>query len=417
MLFVSRIFYRCSLQGYYWAILFTSLFNEKAKLWITGRNKKNYPERSSTAKSIWFHVASLGEYEQARPIIDELKKLYLEKPIVITFFSPSGYEVVKQKNIEHEIYYLPLDTASNASFIVKYINPELAIFVKYEFWYFTLKYLKTKGIPTILVSAIFRKEQLFFKSYGVFFREILHCFNHIFVQEHESLALLNNIQISNAGVGGDTRFDRVLKIAENKQDIAFINEFLTGKKLIIFGSTWPQDEAIAVAFINDVFKEFPHYKFIIAPHVIQLEAIEKLQTKLKPANVCYSNLTLEDAPHYQVLIIDNIGMLSKLYRYAEMAYVGGGFNQGIHNVLEAAVNGIPVVFGPKHTKFKEARDLKEIQVAFTINNAYDLETVFRKITGNEPFKTHCNKELAIYFDENSGGTKKATNYISKLLSV
>jgi 3-deoxy-D-manno-octulosonic-acid transferase len=185
--------------------------------------------------------------------------------------------------------------------------------------------------------------------------------------------------------------------------------------LIVFGSTWPQDEAIAVAFINNVFKEFPQYKFIIAPHVIQLEAIEKLQAKLKPTNTCYSNLTLEDATHYQVLIIDNVGMLSKLYRYAEMAYVGGGFNQGIHNVLEATVNGIPVAFGPRHTKFKEARDLKEIQVAFIINNAHDLEIAFRKITDNEPFKIHCNEKLAIYFDENSGGTKKILSYIRELL--
>jgi 3-deoxy-D-manno-octulosonic-acid transferase len=415
MLFISRIFYRFSLQGYYWAILFASLFNEKAKLWIAGRNKKNYRERNTTAKSIWFHVASLGEYEQARPIIDALQKLYPEKSIVITFFSPSGYEVVKRKNIEHEIYYLPLDTASNAKFIVKYINPELAVFVKYEFWYFTLRELKNKNIPTVLVAAIFREQQPFFKPHGAFFKEMLHCFNHIFVQEHESLTLLNNIQISNASVGGDTRFDRVLKIAADQQAIPFVSEFLNDKKLIVFGSTWEKDEAITVAFINDVFKEFQQYKFIIAPHVIQLEAIEKLQAKLKPANTCYSNLTLEDAPHYQVLIIDNIGMLSKLYRYAEIAYVGGGFNQGIHNILEAAVNGIPVAFGPKHTKFKEARDLKEIKVAFTINNAHDLVTTFKKITENEPFKTHCNKELAIYFDENSGGTKKVVNYINKLL--
>jgi 3-deoxy-D-manno-octulosonic-acid transferase len=415
MLFISRILYRISLQVYYWAILFASLFNEKAKLWITGRNKENYFERNANIKSVWLHVASLGEYEQARPIIDGLKKLYPEKPIVITFFSPSGYEVIKQKSVEHEIYYLPLDTSSNAKFIVKYINPELAIFVKYEFWYFTLRELKNKNIPAVLVAAIFRKQQPFFKPHGVFFKEILHCFNHIFVQEYESLSLLNNIQITNASVGGDTRFDRVLKIAADQQAIPFIDEFLNDKKLIVFGSTWPQDEAIAAAFINNVFKEFPQYKFIIAPHVIQLEAIEKLQAKLKPANTCYSNLTLEDAPHYQVLIIDNVGMLSKLYRHAEMAYVGGGFNQGIHNVLEATVNGIPVAFGPRHTKFKEARDLKEIQVAFTINNAHDLEIAFRKITYNEPFKIHCNEKLAIYFDENSGGTKKILSYIRELL--
>lgn len=417
MLFISRIFYRFSLQCYYAAILLASLFNEKAKLWIAGRNKKNYSERNTAKKSIWFHVASLGEYEQARPIIDELQKLHPEKPIVVTFFSPSGYEVIKKKNTEHEIYYLPLDTASNAKFIVEYINPELAVFVKYEFWYFTLHELKNKNIPTVLVAAIFREQQPFFKPHGVFFKEMLHCFNHIFVQEHESLSLLNNIEISNASVGGDTRFDRVLKIAENKTDITFINEFLANKKLIVFGSTWLNDEDIAVTFINNVFKEFPQYKFIIAPHVIHLEAIEKLQAKLKPANICYSNLSFEDAAHYQVLIIDNIGMLSKLYRYAEIAYIGGGFNQGIHNILEAAVNGIPVVFGPKHTKFKEARDLKEIGVAFSINNAFDLETTFRKIVDNEPFKIHCNKELAIYFDENSGGTKKVLAYLEKYLNL
>ncbi len=416
MLFISRLFYRISLQCYYTAILIASVFNKKAAHWIEGRSLKNYPQRNKQIKSIWFHVASLGEYEQARPIIDDIHVEYPEKPVVVTFFSPSGYEVVKKKNTKHEIYYLPLDSPSNANFIVEYLNPEFVIFVKYEFWYFTLHKLKAQKIPVVLVSAIFREQQPFFKAHGVFFKEMLHCFNHIFVQEHHSLELLKSIKISNASVGGDTRFDRVVKIAKSQYEVPCLKDFQADKKIIIFGSTWPEDEKIVIELINNIYTEFPNYKFIIAPHVIQFKAIEKLKAKLKAETICYSSITAENASKNQVLIVDNVGMLSKMYRYAEMAYVGGGFNNGIHNVLEAAVYGIPVVFGPKHIKFKEACDLKELGVAFSINNAFDLETVFRKITDNEPFKIHCNKELAIYFDENSGGTKKVVSYINKYLT-
>ena len=416
MLFISRFFYRISLQCYYLAILIASAFNKKAKLWIEGRNSKNYPERNQFEKSIWIHVASLGEYEQARPIIDELQSKYPKKPIVVTFFSPSGYEVIKKKNTAHEIYYLPLDSPSNADFIVKYINPELVIFVKYEFWYYTLKMLKTKNIPVVLVSAIFRKQQPFFKAHGVFFQEMLRCFNYIFVQEHLSLEMLKSIHISNASVCGDTRFDRVIKTAKSQYEVPYLKEFQNKKEIFVFGSTWQADEAIAIEFINSICKEFPDYKFIIAPHVILSENIKALKNKLNAETICYSSLTAENAPNYRILIIDNIGMLLKIYRYAEIAYIGGGFNNGIHNILEAAVFGIPVVFGPKFTKFKEACDLKELGVAFTINNAYDLETTFRKIINNEPFKIHCQKELSIYFDENSGSTKKVMTYIEKFLS-
>lgn len=415
MLQISKIIYVVSLKVYYLAIVLVSPFNAKANQWLAGRKKENYPKRNNTQKSIWIHAASLGEYEQARPVIDELRFIYPDKPIVITFFSPSGYNTIKLKNTDFEIYFLPLDTAKNAAFIVDYINPELVLFVKYEFWHYTLQQLKSKQITTLLISAIFRKEQLFFKPYGLFFKNILTYFTYLFTQDKLSLQLLKSIDINHAAYAGDTRFDRVKKIADNKKDIFLIDEFKNGHKIFIAGSTWKKDEELLVAWINEHYEKLPNYKFIIAPHEINLGQIEKLQQTIKPTNICYSSLSEEDAAHYKVLIIDNIGMLSKLYRYADMAYIGGGFNKGIHNILEAAIHGLPVAIGTKFQKFKEAKDLVEIKTVFSITNVDDFNTFFKKFQLNETNKVHCAKNLKQYFEENIGATQKIMSFIKDRL--
>lgn len=416
MLQLSKIFYNIALKLYYFVIWIASPFNAKAHQWLNGRKKINYPKRNILQKSIWIHAASLGEYEQARPVIDELRFLYPDKPIVITFFSPSGYNAIKNKNNNFEIYYLPLDSPKNAAFIVDYINPELTIFVKYEFWHYTLQQLKSRQITTLLISAIFRKEQLFFKSYGLFFKNMLHCFSYIFTQDKLSLQLLKSTAINNTSFAGDTRFDRVKKIADDKKDFFLIDEFKNSHKIFIAGSTWKKDEELLVAWINEHYEKLPDYKFIIAPHEINLGQIEKLQQTIKPTNICYSNLSEEDAAHYKVLIIDNIGMLSKLYRYADIAYIGGGFNKGIHNILEAAIHGLPVAIGTKFQKFKEAKDLVETKTAFSITNVDDFNTFFKKFQLNETNKVQCAKNLKQYFEENIGASQKIMSFIKRRLA-
>jgi len=403
-----------ALQVYSIGIHIASVFNPKAKAWVEGRNRSNYP-MPSKEKRIWFHAASLGEYEQARPVIDELKQQYPNKKFVITFFSPSGFEVAKRKHSDDEVLYLPLDTAQNACFITDYINPEIAIFVKYEYWYFTIQELYNRNVPVLLVAAFFRPEQIFFRTYGSFFRNMLHYYHHIFVQDKNSMLLLEKHGIGQVTVCGDTRFDRVMKIASGDFESEIIDAFRQQSKIFIAGSTWNKDEAMLAQLINSVYKNHPDIKFIIAPHEIHLPEIEKLQQSILAASARYSSLSIQDAAHYHVLIIDNIGMLSKLFRYAQMAYVGGGFNKGIHNILEPAVYGIPVLFGPRCKRFKEAEDMLEMKVAFSVRNADELEMLFEKFQDNEVLMQHCKKELEIYFQENEGAAREISAYIQKLL--
>jgi 3-deoxy-D-manno-octulosonic-acid transferase len=412
MMPVSKFLYLLAMKLYEAIVFLVSPLNPKAALWIEGRKKNNYTFPSAE-KRIWIHAASLGEYEQVKPVYDSLKKKYPDKKFVFTFFSPSGYENAKKKQPEDEVLFLPIDTPDNAKFIVHYINPQIAIFVKYEFWYFTIRQLFENNVPVLLITAFFKKEQLFFKSYGWMFKEMLHYYRHIFVQDKNSTQLLAEIGISHVSICGDTRFDRVLKIADDITDFEIIHAYTQHSKIFIAGSTWLKDENLVVSLINNVYKAYPDYKFIIAPHEINNDEIESLQKKIIPANVRYSLLSEEDAMHYKVLIIDNIGMLSRLYRYADLVYVGGGFNNGIHNILEPAVYGVPVFFGPKHQRFKEAHDLKELKTAFTIKNEGDLISLFSNCAYDEAIQQHCKKENEIYFEENSGATEKIINYISQ----
>lgn len=369
--------YNIAIQLYSLIIRILSPFNAKASFFIKGRRdifarieKKIDP----TTPRIWFHFASLGEFEQGRPVLEKLKEEYPDKKIVITFFSPSGYEIRKNYAHAEGIFYLPLDTASNAKRFIAAINPELAIFTKYEYWYHYFKELHQKGIPLFIISGIFRPDQIFFKPYGSFHRKILTYVTHFFVQNEESIQLLASLNIPNVTLSGDTRFDRVAQNARLARKLNLIEKFCEDAPVFIAGSTWPEDERlIALLSVKN-----PGWKFIIAPHEIGVTHINDI-TELFTKAVRYSTFATAKEPEYseyQVLIIDNIGMLSALYAYGQIAYIGGGFGAGIHNTLEAAAFGIPVIFGPKYAKFQEAKDLIKLGAAKSISNQNELETAF-----------------------------------------
>lgn len=415
MAVIGRFVYLFAIRIYGLAIHIAASFNRKAQLWVEGRKPAQYSS-PSPEKKIWFHVASLGEYEQARPVIDELRVIFPHKKIVITFFSPSGYTVVKQKNTADEILYLPLDTPANARFICNYINPELVVFVKYEFWYFTITELKKRNVPVLLIAALFRPGQVFFRWYGGLFRNLLRCFDYFFVQDTSSVGLLASIGFFNAKASGDTRFDRVMQIASENVEFPLLNAFKNNSLIFIAGSTWQQDHHILIAFINDISRLFPDIKFILAPHEIDTAHIKQMQREIISASCCYSSLTIENAHRYKVLIIDNIGMLSRLYRFGEIAYVGGGFGRGIHSILEPAVYGIPVIFGPRHQHFKEAQEMLDMKVAFCIENEAALQDIFQKLICNDALRQQCRQKLNSYFRKNAGATRSIVEYIGQKLN-
>jgi 3-deoxy-D-manno-octulosonic-acid transferase len=351
-----KVLYNIGIVIFYVLARFASLFNSRASLWIEGR-KKWTEKIGSGIKSgdrvIWIHCASLGEFEQGRPVIEAIKKNMPEFKIVLTFFSPSGYEIRKNYNNADCISYLPADTPANALKFINLIKPELVIFVKYEFWNNYISELYRKQIPLYLISGIFRPEQHFFKWYGGFFREMLRKFEKIFVQDQRSLDLLKSIGLENVSVAGDTRFDRVVQIAATARDIPQLDLFRGSEKVFLAGSSWKQDEEIIAAYIN----RYPQkMKWVFAPHEIDKSNIERLEKLFRVRYVKFSEFN-EATADARILIIDNIGMLSSSYRYAYIAEIGGGFGKGIHNILEPACWGIPVLFGPKHENFKEAVDL------------------------------------------------------------
>lgn len=391
-----------------------ALFNKKIKLFVDGR-KETFSKISTlkNKKTIWFHAASLGEFEQARPIIEELKKQYAEYKILVTFFSPSGYEIRKNYNLADVVCYLPLDSKSNARKFVKEVNPALAVFVKYEFWPNFLKELKQKDIPTILVSGILREKQLFFKSYGGFMKKSLQAFHHFFVQDDNSKKLLNSIEIHKVTVAGDTRFDRVSEILEQDNSIDFINEFKNNQYTVVAGSTWQEDEALLVNYINNKASE--NEKFIIAPHNIKQEAILELKKSINKQTVLFSEKADKDLSKYQVFIIDTIGILTKIYAAADVAYVGGGLKTGLHNILEPATFGIPVVIGNKYDKFKEAVDLVKIGGCISINNQEEFTENFINLKEDENFRKLTGVINKRYIKDHLGATKLIMNYLKIIL--
>ena len=397
------------------AIRIASIWNIKARLWLAGR--KNLIERARAAlkdnKSpvIWMHSASLGEFEQGRFLIENIRKIYPGYCIVITFFSPSGYEVMKDYKGADFIFYLPEPTSKNAKRFIQLLDPKLVLWIKYDYWYHFLHELQKRKTPLLLISAIFHRRNAFFKWYGPLYSEMLRCFTWLFVQDEPSLNRLKEIGITNASVSGDTRFDRVTDIAENFEEIPMISAFAGNAPVIVAGSTWPDDE-----------EEIDHYanthqeiKFIIAPHEIGEEHLKDIE-KLFRHTIRYSVLIQNKTDHTKVntLIIDNIGMLSRLYKYATITFVGGGFgDEGVHNVLEAAVFGKPVIFGPVFNQFREAIDLLEEGAAFTIDNALDLEKTFNDLLTDNKLYRECCEASHDYVYGHKGATKKILDYIQE----
>ena len=391
-----------------------AVFNKKIKFFVDGRKQtfsKITPLKNE--KTIWFHAASLGEFEQARPIIEALKKRYKHYKILVTFFSPSGYEVRKNYALADVVCYLPLDSKKKIEKFVKEINPTLVVFIKYEFWPNLLNTLKNNNIKTILVSGILREDQLFFKSYGGFMRQSLSAFNHFFVQDVASKILLETIHLKNVTVAGDTRFDRVSEILQQDNSLRFINEFKNDVYTIVAGSTWKEDEALLVNYINTEATDAE--KFIIAPHTIKPAAITELEKSIQKETVLFSKQNGVNLAEKQVFIVDTIGILTKIYAAADIAYVGGGLKTGLHNILEPATFGIPVVIGNKYDKFKEAVDLVKIGGCISISNQKEFTNSIIKLKEDISFRNLTGTINKRYIRDHLGATDLVMNYLKEII--
>lgn len=393
-----------------------ALFNPKAKAFTQGRKNlfKTLAQsvRQNKGPFIWIHCASLGEFEQGRPIIEKLKTEFPQYKILLTFFSPSGYEVQKNYEKADLIFYLPLDSPSNAWRFISITKPVLAIFVKYEFWYHYCHELKNQSVPILSVSSIFREEQLFFKSYGGFFRSILYTFNHFFVQNDESIRLLRSIDIKLCSRVGDTRFDRVYEIVTQGKDIPVAQSFKGSEKVFVIGSCWPEDMDVLIPFINENAHEL---KFIIAPHEIKEDFISEIEGALQGICVRYSKVNEATLQNFRVLIIDNIGMLSRLYRYGDFAFVGGAFGKGLHNILEAACYGVPIFFGNRnYQKYEEANQLIKYGGAFEVSDYPDLKAKFELLKVPHNFQLACEVTKQ-YIKDNLGAADRIMDYCRRML--
>ena len=406
------IVYNIVIKAYFLLVLLFSIFNQKAKFWISGRKKwqEKYKVKPTTSK-VWFHFASLGEFEQGKPLLQYFKNNYPAKEIIITFYSPSGYEVRKNTNLADYILYLPLDTPKNAKEFLDIFKPEIAFFNKYEYWYHFFKETRNQQIPLYITSAIFREKQIFFKFYGGFFREILSCVTHFYLQDQNSAQLLKSIGFNNYTITGDTRFDSVSQIAKNKKDFPEILKFKQENNLFIGGSTWPEDEELIAKFI----KSYPsNWKFILAPHEISENKLVALEGLLNQKSIRYSKIDDHtDIAALKILIIDNIGLLSSLYAYADIAFIGGGFGAGIHNTLEAAAWGLPVIFGPNYQKFDEAKSLIEKKAGFGISNFEELEQVLTNLIKDSGFRKTTGQLAKDFVEQNIGATQKIMQEVYK----
>lgn len=413
--------YNIAIYIYLIGVAIGSLFNKKIKkMWRGEREAVDLLKEKvdPTAKYVWFHAASLGEFEQGRPLIEQLRATHPEYKILLTFFSPSGYEVRKNYEGADIVCYLPLDTIRNARRFLRAVHPVMAFFIKYEFWYNYLHILRHRGVPVYSVSSIFRPGQVFFKWYGRNYAKVLHCITHFFVQNEVSLQLLKGIGIDEATVVGDTRFDRVLQIKEQAKKLPIVEAFkgINGKgdackgalsengckgcKVFVAGSSWQPDEDIFIRFFND----HPDWKLIIAPHVIGEDHLAYILDKLQMKAVRYTQATEQSAAEARCLIIDCFGLLSTIYRYGEIAYVGGGFGVGIHNVPEAAVWGVPVLFGPNNKRFLEAQDLLACKGSFEVTDYDSFNTIISRLISDNKFRHQCGEASANYVKSRSGAT-------------
>lgn len=399
-----------------WLVLSViALFNAKIKLFIQGR-KRTFPllkeKLNKGDKTIWMHVASLGEFEQGLPILERLHSKYPEHKLVLSFFSPSGYEVKKNTSIADVVVYLPMDSHHKVKRFLNMVNPQLAIFVKYEVWPNYLYQLKKRNIPTILVSAIFSERQIYFKSYGGFMRKSLREFDHYFVQDEKSKKLLESIGIKNSSIGGDTRLDRVSEILKRNNQLDFMDRFKNNQICLVAGSTWPEDEKILVNYINSTPEKI---KFVIAPHEIKSAHIDKIASALEKTAVRYSELDNQNLKEIDVLIIDTIGLLTKIYSYANIAYVGGGFATGLHNTMEPAIFGIPIIIGPQFGGFKEAEDLVNEGGIIPISSQDSFDNLMNDLLNHPISIKNIGAINANYINANKGASELIMKYISKIL--
>lgn len=393
-----------------------SLFNAKASQFVAGRagllKQIKAAMKNNQDKLVWIHCASLGEFEQGRPIIEAFKKQMPAIKILLTFFSPSGYELRKNYKEADWVFYLPWDTARHARVFIESTQPSLAIFVKYEYWHHYTRELYIRSIPIISVSSIFRDDQLFFKPYAGFYRNILKKFSHFFTQNYKSLSLLKGIGITTASVAGDTRFDRVIEIVKQAEEIPIAKAFKGTDQLLVIGSAWTEDMEILAPFINERGNTL---KFIIAPHEINESNLIEIERMLRCQCIRFSNTSESNVTDYNVLIVDNMGMLARLYRYGEFAFVGGAFGKGLHNILEAACYGIPIFFGNRnYQKFQEAVDLINRGGAFEVSDYKDLLSKYEMVTIPENFMLACEVTRS-YVEENVGATEKIMSYCRNLL--
>ena len=388
--------------------------NKKAKLWVIGRKDilrkiENTLSGKQTGKKVaWFHCASLGEFEQGRPLIEEFRETFPDHLIFLTFFSPSGYEIRKNFSGADYVFYLPVDYPGIAARFIKILSPDIVFFIKYEYWYNYLAILKQHGIPTYMVSAIFRSSQPFFKVYGFWFRKQLRNLNWFFVQDDDSEKLLRKIGIRQVSVSGDTRFDRVSVIARQNEPVAGMDGFCRNSCVILAGSTWPADEKILLPFI---LKNQSEYKFIIAPHEVHQERIDRLMVQLGSWSLRLSQLNETNNKGSRFLVIDSIGILASLYKYAFISFIGGGFGVGIHNILEPVAFGVPVIFGPNYDRFREARELIREGGAISIKNEEDLRKAVGHLTNVSGERIRASEICTAYIENHKGATAHILKHI------
>lgn len=394
-------------------VKFLAIFSPKMKLFVNGRKTvfSTLSEKIQPGnKTIWFHAASLGEYEQGLPVMEKIKTQYPNHKIVLTFFSPSGYEIRKNNTVADVTVYLPLDSERNAKKFVQLVQPELVFFIKYEYWPNYLKILKQKGIKTYLISGIFREKQAFFKWYGGFYRKALETFDYFFVQNESSKMLLQRLGYHNVKISGDTRFDRVVSILERDNSLDFIEAFKNNQTTIVIGSSWPKDESLLANYINQCSNEV---KFIIAPHNIKADQIANLQAQLTKPTVLFSEKESKNLSDYQVFIIDTVGILTKIYSYADIAYVGGGFGHpGVHNILEPATFGVPIMIGPNYSHFAEATALVNMEGCITVATQEQLNDAFDNLIMNADIRHEKGHIAETFVQMNKGATAVILNHIN-----
>ena len=406
-----NLIYNLSILFYSLLIWLAAPFNIKARQISKGRKQvfAGIEKMNHDKPVVWVHCASLGEFEQGRPIIEAIHNQHPEYQIFLTFFSPSGYEIRKNYELAESVFYLPADTKKNARKLIELVRPEIVFFVKYEFWFHYINELKKRNIPLYLVSAIFRENQLFFKNspWGKWYRQMLFGFEQFFVQDNPSVDLLHRIGIKNVTKAGDTRFDRVAEIARKGKNIPIIGKFKGNSQLVIAGSTWKPDEELLIQYINS----HPEIKFIIAPHETKKGNVDRLISLLTSPAICYTEATEETVMNKQVLIVNIIGLLSSIYKYADMAYIGGGFGAGIHNTLEAAIFGMPIVFGPKYLKFQEATNMVSLGIAYPITEYSALQSILDTLLHDAEKRDSISRECILFTNQNLGATQIILNKV------